>query len=194
MTRKRIVEIMERLVAARCVPGGVAVASLMEATVLPVPLELFLMPLMQAQRQRLWRLAAAALAGCLAGALVGYLAGDLFQASAGDWIVSAAGGGPALSRAGALLRQHGFWFVLSVGVTPVPFQVAMVAAGASGYSLAGFLAATAISRSLRYFGLAALVWRFGDAAERIYRRQRRAVALGTAAVVAAGWILFGLLR
>ena len=185
---------MQRLLAARRVQWGVAVVSFLEATVLPVPMELLLAPLMQARRRILWRLAAAALVGCLAGALAGYAAGHLLRASAGEWIVSVAGGGPQLARAGELLRRYGFWFVVSVGVTPVPFQVAMVAAGASGYSPAGFVGAAALSRGLRYFGLASLVWRFGNAAERLYRRHRRDVAAGAVVAVAAAWIAFGILR
>jgi len=169
----------------------VAGASLLESTVVPVPLEVLLIPLMQLNRNRLWQLAAAALAGCIAGALIGYGAGHFFQETAGRWIVDAAGGEDAFARAGELLRRQGFWFVFSMGVTPVPFQVAMVAAGALGYSLPGFLAATALSRFLRYFGLAALVWMFGDAAERIYRNHRKAVAVAVTAIVLLMWIVFG---
>ena len=138
----------------------------------------------------MWQLALAALLGCIGGALFGYAAGNFFQASVGDWIVSAAGGKEQISMAGEVLREKGFWFVFSVGVTPVPFQIAMVAAGASGYSILGFLAATALSRAVRYFGLAALVWRFGDAAEEIYKRHRLAVGLTVTGMVILIWILF----
>jgi hypothetical protein len=48
------------------------------------------------------------------------------------------------------------------GSPPVPFQVATVASGVSGYSLNGFVTATALSRSIRYFGLGFLVWHYGD--------------------------------
>lgn len=86
--------IAQWLLAARRVQRGGAVVSFMESTVLPVPLELLLVPLMQTRRRLVWRLAAAALAGCLAGALAGYAAGHLLRASAGEWIVSVVGGGP----------------------------------------------------------------------------------------------------
>ena len=170
---------------------AVAVVSFLESTVMPIPLELLLIPLMQIDRKRMWHLALAALLGCIGGALFGYAAGNFFQTSVSDWIVSAAGGKEQLAMAGEMLREKGFWFVFSVGVTPVPFQIAMVAAGASGYSIFGFLAATALSRTVRYFGLAVLVWRFGDAAEEIYKRHRFAVGLTVAGVVVLLWILFG---
>ena len=170
---------------------AVAAVSFLESTVMPIPLELLLIPLMQIDRKRMWQLALAALLGCIGGALFGYAAANFFQASVGDWIVSAAGGEEQFARAGVMLREKGFWFVLSVGVAPVPFQIAMVAAGVSGYSIFGFLAATALSRALRYFGLAALVWRFGDAAEEIYKRHRLAVGLTVTGIVVLIWIIFG---
>ena len=182
---------MNKITKSRHTRWGVAGASLLESTVMPIPLELLLIPLMQINRSRMWQLALAALLGCIAGALFGYAAGYFFEASVGDWVVSAAGGEQQFARAGELLRQNGFWFVFSVGVTPVPFQIAMVAAGASGYSIFGFLAATALSRAIRYFGLAALVWGFGDAAEALYKRHRLAAGLAVTGLVVLLWILFG---
>lgn len=186
-------KLFEKITKSPHTRWAVAGASLLESTVVPIPLELLLIPLMQIDRKRMWQLALAALLGCIAGASFGYAAGYFFQASVGGWIVSAAGGEEQFARAGDMLRQNGFWFVFSVGVTPVPFQIAMVAAGVSGYSIYGFLAAAALSRAIRYFGLAVLVWRFGDAAEAIYKRHRLAVGLAVTGAVLFMWILFGIL-
>ena len=189
---RRMARFLKKIMTSRHARLGVAAASLLESTIVPIPLELLLVPVMQADRRRIWQLAFAALAGCIGGALLGYAAGYFLEASLGDWIVSIAGGADRFAEAALLLRSQGFWFVFSVGVTPVPFQVAMVAAGASGYSLLGFAAATALSRFIRYFGLAALVWRFGDASERIYQTHRVAVLATVSALVIALWVLFGL--
>lgn len=150
-------EFLKKLTTSRHTWWGVAAASALEATVLPMPLELLLIPLMQANRRRMWLLAAA-------------------------------GGGQQFEEAARLLRQEGFWFVFSVGVTPVPFQIAMVSAGAASYSLPGFLAATALSRSIRYFGLAVLVRLFGDAAERLYNKHRVVVGAAATAAVVLVWV------
>ncbi len=186
----KIVSTVKKMMTSEHLLWGVAGASLLESTVVPIPLELLLIPLMQTNRARVWRLAAAALAGCIAGALIGYGAGFFFQSTAGDWLVSITGSGEKFSQAARFLRRQGFWFVFSVGVTPMPFQVAMVAAGAADYSIPGFLAATALSRAIRYFGLAGLVWAFGDAAERLYRKHRWSVALAVTVSVAVLWVLF----
>jgi len=42
---------------------------------------------------------------------------------------------------------------MSVGVIPIPFQIAMLAAGATRYSFFLFMLAPALSRALRYYGL-----------------------------------------
>ncbi len=107
----RAMKLMNKITKGSHTPWGVAGASLLESTVMPIPLELLLIPLMQIDRKRMWQPALAALLGCIAGALFGYAAGYFFQASVGGWIVSAAGGEEQFARAGDMLRQNGFWFV-----------------------------------------------------------------------------------
>ncbi|MGB5984099.1 MAG: VTT domain-containing protein [Desulfobacterales bacterium] len=182
-------EFMKTIMTSRYSGWGVMGASLLEATVVPVPLELLLIPMMQLNRRRMWRLALAALVGCVTGALLGYAAGYGFQSSLGRWIISLSGQEAMFAKAGELIRQQGFWFVFSVGITPIPFQIAMLAAGAGRYWLPGFLAATALSRAIRYFGLALLVWRFGDSAEDLYKQHKIPVAITVGVALAALWTL-----
>lgn len=63
----------------------------------------------------------------------------------------------------------------------------MLAAGVSHYSIAGYLAATLVSRGIRYYGLGLLVWKFGDRAQSLVQRHKRASAIAVTAVVAAAW-------
>ena len=66
-------------------------------------------------------------------------------------MVSITGTTEQFQRAVQMIRGgNGFWFVFSVGFTPLPFQIAMVAAGVSGYSLYGFIAATTQEGNMRY--------------------------------------------
>jgi membrane protein DedA with SNARE-associated domain len=63
-------------------------------------------------------------------------------------------------------------------------QLAMIAAGASGYPLGWYLVAIAISRVLRYFGIAWLVLRFGDRAEAMLREYKwKAVTILSGCIV-----------
>lgn len=170
---------------------GIFAASFSESIVVPIPLELLLIPMMQLNRSRMWNFALAALLGCIVGASFGYAVGLWLLGSVGEWIVSLYGGERMLEKATKLIREHGFWFIFSVGISPISFQVAMVTAGATGYAFTGFMTATVLSRSIRYFGLAALVWRFGGAAEYIYREHKKTAAVALMLFIALAWVVFG---
>ncbi|BAM03416.1 YqaA family protein [Phycisphaera mikurensis] len=174
-----------RWIRSRHMVPATAVVSFFESTVLPVPLEVLLVPVMQARRDRLWWLAAAALGGCVLGAVAGYWIGWGLMESIGHPLVAWLGQERALEDAIAGFNADGFVYVLGISLAPVPFQIAMLGAGAAGFPLWKFLLATLISRAIRYFGLAALVWWLGDRTEGFVKRHKRAAAIGTLVAVAA---------
>ena len=180
-----------RLIHSRHMLWGVGLASFLESLVVPIPLETVLIPAMQLNRQRLWALAGAALLGCVIGAGVGYGAGRFLFQAVGEFLINNFSSQGQYEEIQQQLNEHGFWFVLTIGVTPVPFQIAMLAAGAVSYSFPLFLLATAISRSIRYFGLALLVWFFGNKAMELMQRYKlAAAALITALVVLTWWLAY----
>lgn len=178
---------LKALITSRHLVAGTFVASFAESTVVPIPLEAVLIPAMQANRDRVWALASAALAGCIVGALVGYGIGYWLFGAIGEQLVSLFGDPQQYQSALEQIRGQGFWFVLTVGVAPIPFQIAMLAAGAAKYSLLGYLAATFISRGIRYYGLAVLVCKFGNRAQALFDRHRRSSVIAITAVVLAAW-------
>ena len=124
---------------------------------MPIPLEALLGPLMLLNRDRVWWLALMATAGCVAAASLGYGVGWLFFETAGRWIVQTFDWGEAFETTQHWIDAYGFWAIFVIGIVPIPFQTAMLFAGATGMAFPVFLGAAALSRGLRYFGLAALM-------------------------------------
>lgn len=155
--RKRLHRFSRRLARSRAGSLSVAGASFAEATVAPIPLEALLAPLMLLHRDRAWELAAMATAGCVAAAAVGYGVGWMFFDTAGRWLLETFEWGEAYATAQRWIESYGFWAVLVIGIAPIPFQTAMLVAGATGMTFPVFLAASALSRGIRYFGLAVIV-------------------------------------
>ena len=83
------------------------------------------------------------------------------------------------------LNNNGFLALFLVGVTPFPFQVGTAAAGAAGYNIFLFIAAVAISRSLRYLALAALVRIIGASAREWIEKHQFAIFIGGLVLFAA---------
>ena len=180
-------ETTERWLHSRWMMPALGVASFLESIIVPIPLEAVLVPLMQARRERLWTLATIALVGCILGAVAGYYVGYGLMNSVGEWAVGQLGAQDQMERAREAMSENGFWFIMSVSVVPVPFQIAMLAAGATGYPIGLYLLATLISRGVRYFGLAALVWWVGDRAERLLKEHKVGATVAVVVVVAVGW-------
>lgn len=169
------------------------VASMLETLLIPIPIEVILIPWMLCHPEQKWRIAAVALAGNLAAATLGYWLGNLAMDQWGDSLIAAYGGQAAYADFQARFAEDGFMAILAIGVVPVPFQIAMLVAGASGYPLTLFLVAALLARGVRYFGLALLVAVLGDVAMQVWQRHSRKVGgiLIVLFVVWLGWQVKG---
>ena len=73
--------------------------------------------------------------------------------------------------------------ILCIGILPIPFQVAMITAGLSGYPILLFVLAALMARGVRYFGLAWLVHRFGHRVLVLWKRHALVTSLVAGVVV-----------
>ena len=183
----RIKELTLRLIHSKHAYWGLGLASFLESIIIPIPLEAVLIPLMQARRNHIFLLSTIALLGCLAGATVGYLVGYFVFDAIGQQLVAMVSTPEQFEQVRMRMEQDGFWFILSVGVIPIPLQIAMLAAGATSYSFFLFMLASALSRALRYYGLGLLVFIAGNQAQAIFERHKVKATIVLTAVVLVIW-------
>jgi len=131
--------------------------SFLESSLVPVPIDLAMVPLCLARPWDLWKIIIAGTLGSVIGAVFGFLVGALFMDAIGGPIISLYGGSEAFERIRTLYRDHGPLVIALAGITPLPFQVATIAAGASAMSFPVFLAAALGIRLLRFALLALLI-------------------------------------
>ena len=105
--------------------------------------------------------------------------------SLGTWFIETMGMESAYESFQGFFDEYGFVAILTLGVLPIPFQVAMITAGLSGYPIYLFVLAAVIARGARYFGLAWLVRRFGDRVEEMWRRHALLTSLVAATIIVA---------
>lgn len=160
------------LIESENILGGIFTASLLESTIVPIPLEALLIPLLQRRRDQLWQIALMATLGCITGALLGYAFGYFTFELLRDWLVENWISEQRLDTVMQKMNTEGFWFIMTLGVAPIPFQIAMLSAGATSFSLSLFLLATGLSRAIRYFGIAIVVYIAGDKAEQLIKKYR----------------------
>lgn len=152
--------------------GGISVASFLETTVIPIPIEIIIAPIMAASRARGFIVATVTLVGSVLGALALYLlAGLLFDEFAKP-LIDLMGGQREFDDLEAKFEEGGFWMVFAISVMPVPMQIAALAAGAASYPLWLFAIAITLSRALRYYGLWLLVLGFGAGIAKIFEGRK----------------------
>jgi|TARA_B100002049_G_C16084308_1_gene378582 membrane protein YqaA with SNARE-associated domain len=186
---KKLKQKTRQFVDSKHMLKSITVASFLESTIVPIPLEAVLVPLMQARREKLWLIALMATVGCIIGAVFGYALGYYLFDIVGDWVINTFSNPEQFEQVKQKMQSQGFWFVLTLGIVPIPFQIAMLAAGATKYSIVLFLLATVIARSIRYFALAAVVYYAGNQAERIIQKHKTKALVGISILVLLLWWL-----
>jgi len=58
-------------------------------------------------------------------------------------------------------NEWGAWIVLGAGVTPFPYKVITIASGVTQLNIGLFVIFSLIARSIRFFLIAGLLWKFG---------------------------------
>ncbi|WP_333969966.1 YqaA family protein [Alteromonas mediterranea] len=186
---KKVKHKTKKLIDSKHMLKGITLASFLESTIVPIPLEAVMVPLMQARRESLWKIAFMATLGCVIGAVFGYALGYYLFDIVGEWLINTFFNQDQFDNVKQQMQNQGFWFVMTLGIAPIPFQVAMLAAGATKFSLPLFLLATVIARAIRYFGLAIVVYYAGDKAEQFIKRYKmKAVVAITLAVIFLWWL------
>jgi len=140
---------------------ALAVVAFLESSVFPIPPDVLMIPMIIARPGRAWAIAGIALVGSIAGALLGYYIGwGLFE-SVGRPVLEFYGKTAYFDQFRQSFNQWGAWAVLIAGITPFPFKVITILSGSTGLNLWVFLIAAIIARGLRFYIVAALLWRFG---------------------------------
>ena len=137
------------------------VVGFIEASVFPIPPDVLMIPMILAAPRRAWLIAGTALAGSVLGGLMGYAIGALAFDTIGQPILAALGKGDAMAEFNARFNGVGFWAVLVAGITPFPFKVITIMSGWTAMPLTTFVVTAIIARALRFFLVAALLWKFG---------------------------------
>jgi membrane protein YqaA with SNARE-associated domain len=138
-----------------------AFISFIESSVFPIPPDLLMIPLILAAPHRAWLIAGVTMVSSVAGGLLGYGIGALAFEQIGQPILEALGKLDRIEEFNQTFNDAGFWAVLGAGITPFPYKVITIMAGWTGMPLMTFIVTSIVARGLRFFIVAALLWKFG---------------------------------
>ncbi|SMH55630.1 YqaA family protein [Maritimibacter sp. HL-12] len=140
---------------------ALALVAFLESSVFPIPPDVLMIPMIIAAPRRAFVIAGVALAASVAGGVLGYFIGwGLFE-SVGRPVLEFYGKDAYFEEFSQSYNAFGAWAVLIAGVTPFPYKVITILSGVTGLNFAVFMVASVFARGLRFFIVAALLWKFG---------------------------------
>ena len=177
-----------RLAERRGATAALAVVSFIESSVFPIPPDVLIIPMVLAARDRAWTIAAVASLASVLGGLLGYAIGALLFEAVGQPVLAFYGHLDAFAEFQRRFAEWGVWIVAGAGFTPFPYKVVTIASGAVGLDLWVFTLASAVSRSARFFLVAALLWWFGPPIRSLVERNLAALTLLFFALLFGGFL------
>jgi len=132
--------------------------------------------------------AALATAGSLVGCLVLYA----LARKGGEALLRRRGKPERVRRVRDAFARYGLLAIIVPALLPppAPFKLFVLTAGAAGFPLRLFVLGLLLGRGTRYFGIAFLTVRYGEAAMDFLDRYGRGVAFGLAGLVVAGAAIY----
>ena len=165
-----------------------AAVAFIESSFFPIPPDLLLIPMILARPRAAWRLAALCTLASVAGGLLGYAIGYFLFDAIGRPLLEFYGAMETYNRFKAGFDDWGVWIIIGKGMTPIPYKIITIASGVAHFDLVAFIGASIVSRSLRFFLLAALLWWFGDAARAFIERRLTLVTTVFAVLLVGGFV------
>jgi membrane protein YqaA with SNARE-associated domain len=139
-----------------------ALISFVESSVFPIPPDVLLIPMVLAAPHRAWLIAGVCTVSSVAGGMLGYAIGALLFETIGQPILELYGYMDKFTEFQGSYNAWGAWIVFGAGLTPFPYKVVTIASGVTDLSLTTFVIASVLSRGMRFFLVAALLWYFGE--------------------------------
>ncbi|MFT5744340.1 MAG: membrane protein YqaA with SNARE-associated domain [Paracoccaceae bacterium] len=140
---------------------ALAAVAFIESSVFPIPPDVLMIPMILARPNRAFLIAGVALLASVLGGMLGYAIGAFAFESIGQPILASLGKADSMAEFSTRFNDMGFWAVLVAGVTPFPYKVITIMSGWTGMPLGTFVITSIIARGLRFFIVAALLWKFG---------------------------------
>ena len=142
------------------------IVSFVESSFFPIPPDVMIIPMVIAKKKNYLKIFLIASIFSVLGGIFGYMIGAIFLDTAMNIIEFYGYEKKVVSIKNNLSQGEGFFAWLSIlflaGFTPLPYKAFTIASGLIGFNILVFMIVSLISRSLRFFLISYLSYKFGD--------------------------------
>ena len=159
---RKLYDWMMRLAGTKAAPHALFWVSFIESSIFPIPPDVMLIPMVLAQRLKAWFFASIATIGSVLGGIAGYAIGYYLLEYMGQPILKFYGYADRFAQVTEWFREWGVWILIVKGMTPFPYKVLTILAGAAHMNLLAFVGASIVARAMRFFLVAGLLYWKGE--------------------------------
>ncbi|MTI18289.1 DedA family protein [Rhodobacteraceae bacterium RKSG542] len=142
-------------------PAALGTVSFVESSFFPIPPDLLLIPMVVSRREKAWWYALLCTITSVLGGVLGYFIGAVLFTQVAEPILNLYGYMNKFDEFKVIFDDWGWWFVFFAGLTPFPYKVITIASGAFALNMPVFFVASLVSRGIRFFVVAGLLYFFG---------------------------------
>ncbi len=136
----------------------------------PLPTEIIMIPMILAVPKKAFWISSVALLFSVLGGGAGYFVGSVLFDSVGIKILEFFNYVESFNKFASLYNEWGYWIVFAGGLTPFPYKVITIASGFVNMNFVIFIIASAVSRAIRYYFIAWLLYKFGERANKFIEK------------------------
>jgi len=170
-----------------------AAISFIESSFFPIPPDVMLIPMVIAAPGRWWRIALICTVSSVIGGFLGYAIGHFAMDSIGMSILGVFHLQDKFLALKPIIDEWGVWFIIIKGMTPIPYKLVTITAGAFDFDLLKFTLASIVARGIRFFMVAALLWKFGPPVRTFVETRLKLVTTLFLVVLVGGFLAVKLL-
>lgn len=160
-----------------------------ESSVFPIPPDVFLIAMCIAAPAKSFKYAAVCAIGSVLGGAFGYGLGFWFMDSLGQQVIGWYGLEDKYLTVQELYRTYDAWAVGVAGFTPLPYKLFTITAGAFKLNFPTFVFVSLLSRTARFFLVAAFIWKFGEPVQRYIDKYFNILSIVFMVLLIGGFLL-----
>lgn len=166
--------------------------SFLESSISPLPPDPLMIPMIIARKERAWFLAALCTVTSVLGGAAGYAIGYFLFEAIGYKILEFYNLMGPFHTLQNWFNTWGFWIIVIKGFTPIPFKVVTITSGVTKLNFWIFMLASLIARGARFFLVAAVLYKYGEKANKIIEDHIVTLAISFVVALIAGYFLIKL--
>ena len=160
-----------------------------ESSFFPVPVDVLLIAIAISIPKRSFEFASFTALFSVVGGVGGYVIGFQFMELVGKPIIELYGYQSHFESLSVTFRRYNFVAIFIAALTPIPYKVFTITAGAVRADFMEFVVASAMGRSLRFFAVATLIYFFGETIKDFIERYFNLLTVVFTVLLVGGFVL-----